>query len=72
MTAQIRRWRENGLPRDEVRELRSFFDGTWPDIIATENRDKGAKAKGSSSQFGPKRPALDGQSHAREKSRNLT
>ena len=41
----IKRWRKTGIPRRDVMELQNLFEGSWPHIIAEQNREKAGKRK---------------------------
>jgi hypothetical protein len=45
LNAWIKRLRNTGIPRREVLELQSLFDGEWPRIKSSENRAKAKKRK---------------------------
>ncbi len=43
VSAQIKKWRETGIPRDEVMELQKRFEDSWPRIKSEQNADNAKK-----------------------------
>jgi hypothetical protein len=55
LDAQLKRWQENGIPRDQARNLKSLFEDEWPLVVADQNR---AKSKRGDKRRGAKIPEL--------------